>query len=124
VTRADVTLGALARAGATLDPVATLRALPAAVPAEWTAGRRFAVEHVIDGDPPRSLVLRALDGQGLEALDRLEDGPPDATVRLTPETFSALLAEAPVAAGRRPAIRGDWRAVATLLGWADQVRGR
>jgi hypothetical protein len=123
VVHAELSLADAVRAGAQLDPVAALLAMAVAVPARWTRGHRFTVEHVIGAGQVRRVFLHARDGAGLHAATSF-GGRPDATIRLTPETFHALLRDERPAPGLRPHVRGDRTAVAALRTWAVRVLGR
>lgn len=123
VVHAELSLADAIRAGARLDPVAALLAMAVTVPAPWTRGHRFTVEHVIDAGRVRRVFLHARDGAGLHAATSF-GGRPDASVRFTPETFHALLREERPAPGSRPHVRGNRDVVAVLRTWADRVLGR
>jgi hypothetical protein len=42
---------------------------------------------------------------------------------MTRHTFDLLLRGEPVPSGRRPAVRGDQRAIALLREWTDRAQG-
>ncbi len=123
VVHAELSLADAILAGARLDPVAALLALAVAVPAPWTRGHRFTVEHVIEAGQVRRVFLHARDGAGLHAATSF-GGRADATIRFTPEIFHQLLRGERPAPGMRPHVRGNRTAVAALRTWADRVLGR
>lgn len=120
VPRSDLSLRDAARAGASLDPALVLRCFTYAVPASWTRGHRFTVAHTVVDDGTTTY-LSVRDGGGLTVSSAAPAEPPDATVTMTAEAFSALLRDEEPP--ERPTVRGDHQAVDQLRVWADSLRG-
>jgi hypothetical protein len=125
LVRSDLSLAAVARAGARLEPDLVFPALAYAVDPAWTRGHRFTVaQEILDPEPERWHVT-ARDGASL-AVGRTPPphAPPDAVVSMSRATFDRLLRGEPAPNGERPQVRGDRAAVATLKAWTDTAQAR
>ena len=127
-----------------LDAGLVVRALACAVPAEWTAGRSFAVTvsvpgsetcrvHVADGSPldvvrvddaGRPTVVAATAGASLRRYPEGAVAGADAVLQAPERGALPLLGQAEPPDGVAPAtVLGDLAAVTTLLAWFDRVQG-
>jgi hypothetical protein len=122
LTNGAVTVAQAARAGARLDPELAYRVLSYAVHPSWTRGHAFTIAQEITGDPPETWYLTARDGAGL-TVSATAPEEPVATVSMSREAFDRLLRDEPIPPGRRPCVRGDLEAVATMRAWTDRARG-
>ena len=122
LTNGAVTVAQAARAGARLDPELAYRILSYAVHPSWTRGHAFTIAQEITGDPPETWYLTARDGAGL-TVSATAPEEPVATVSMSREAFDRLLRDEPIPPGRRPCVRGDLEAVATMRAWTDRARG-
>ncbi|HEX6021738.1 MAG TPA: hypothetical protein VFZ00_07060, partial [Solirubrobacter sp.] len=118
---ARLSLAEAVRAGATLEPSLLYRALPYAVPAEWTRGHVFTVEQVITELAPRAWYITARDGVPLQVIEYAAGAAADATVTMSRAAFDRLLRGEAPSDGDRPTIHGDHNAVATLKRWTDLI---
>jgi hypothetical protein len=114
-------LAEVVRAGAQLEPSLVYRALPYAVPAEWTRGHVFTVAQEITDLAPRAWYITARDGVPLRVIEYSAGAAADATVRMSLHAFERLLRNEPAQDGDRPVIHGDHTAVAALKRWTDLV---
>ena len=121
--RARLSLADAVRAGARLEPWLVYRALPFAIPAEWTRGHVFTVAQEIVESAPRAWYVTARDGVPLSVIEHAAGAAADATVTMSRAAFDRLLRGEPAPDGDRPLIRGDHAAVATLKRWTDLARG-
>ena len=121
LSAARLSLADAARAGARLEPGLVYRALPFAVPAEWTRGHVFTVAQEIIELAPRAWYITARDGVPLRVIEHAAGAAADATVTMSMAAFDRLLRGEPALDGDRPAIRGDHSAVATLKRWTDLI---
>ena len=114
-----------ARAAATLDADAVLRALPYMVDPAWTRGHAFVIGYHVD--PGGSWYVHVNDGAPLTVTTE-PPGRVDADVRLPAETFRRLCAGelSPNVGDARPARhgRGDLHAITLLGRWIDRAQGR
>jgi hypothetical protein len=120
---APLALAEAARAGARLGPGLVYPALAYAVDQDWTRGHAFTVAQVVTGPPDETWFLSARDGAGLAVTRRPPGTPPDATVTMSRGVFDRLLRGEPVAAGERPAVRGDRAAVELMRAWTQRAQG-
>jgi hypothetical protein len=118
---ARLSLADAVRAGARLEPSLVYRALPFAVPADWTRGHVFTVAQEITELAPRAWYITARDGVPLRVIEYAAGAAADATVTMSLAAFERLLRREPALAGDRPAIRGDHGAVAALKRWTDLI---
>ena len=119
---AQPTLAEVIDAGGRVDVDAMMRALPYLVDPEWTRGHSFTVAYDIEG--AGQWLIRVDDGRPVELLD---GGKPDATVRLSRDTYERLAARtlAPDKAMQDHLTQVDGRIYpVTLLGrWIDRSQG-
>lgn len=118
----------MAAYGIDVDPDLIYRSMPYAIDPEWTRGERFRVAFQVLGDGGGEWVVDVADGQV-----RVESGPsngataPDATVRLSIDTWMALLRGdvSPTKAMQTGLTRAEGSLhPVTLLGrWADRADG-
>ena len=120
---ATLSLADAVRAGARLEPWLVYRALPFAIPAEWTRGHVFTVAQEIAELAPRAWYITARDGVPLTVTEHAAGAAADATVTMSRTAFDRLLRGEHALDGDRPLIRGDHGAVATLKRWTDLARG-
>ena len=120
---ATLSLADAVRAGARLEPWLVYRALPFAIPAEWTRGHVFTVAQEIAELAPRAWYITARDGVPLSVTEHAAGAAADATVTMSRTAFDRLLRGEHALDGDRPLIRGDHGAVATLKRWTDLARG-
>ena len=120
---AALSLADAVRAGARLEPWLVYRALPFAIPAEWTRGHVFTVAQEVVELTPRAWYITARDGVALNVTEHAAGAAADATVTMSRNAFDRLLRGEPALDGDRPLIRGDHAAVATLKRWTDLARG-
>lgn len=120
---ATLSLADAIRAGARLEPWLVYRALPFAIPAEWTRGHVFTVAQEIAELAPRAWYITARDGVPLSVTEHAAGAAADATVTMSRTAFDRLLRGEHALDGDRPLIRGDHGAVATLKRWTDLARG-
>jgi hypothetical protein len=120
---ATLSLADAVRAGARLEPWLVYRALPFAIPAEWTRGHVFTVAQEIAELTPRAWYITARDGVPLSVAEHAAGAAADATVTMSRAAFDRHLRGEPALDGDRPLIRGDHAAVATLKRWTDLARG-
>jgi hypothetical protein len=118
---ARLSLADAVRAGANPEPSLVYRALPFAIPAEWTRGHVFTVAQEITDLAPRAWYITARDGVPLRVIEYAAGAAADATVTMSLAAFERLLRGEPALDGDRPAIHGDLSAVATLKRWTDLV---
>jgi hypothetical protein len=111
------------KAGARLDPRLVFKALPHAIPPEWTTGHVFTVQQQILELAPRAWYVIARDGVPLTVVEHVQGAAADATVSMTRATFDRLLRGEPSGGGELPIIRGDRAAGAALKGWIDEASG-
>jgi ribonucleoside-diphosphate reductase beta chain len=118
----------LARLGLPVDPDLTYRALAHAVDPEWTRGQRFSVAYELTGEGGGRWLVSVDDGAvTVDADDAASNGNPDATVRLSAETWQRLLRGeiTPSSAMQQQLTRVDGAMTpVTLLGrWIDRAEG-
>jgi ribonucleoside-diphosphate reductase beta chain len=120
----EPTIADALRAGAELDADAIYRALRYLVDPEWTAGHSFTVVYEVEGVGVWS--VRVDDGKQLEVGDDVPN--PDARVRMSLDTYSAVVSGAmsPPEAMQQHLIDVDGKLYPiTLLGrWIDRSQGR
>ena len=104
---ARLSLADAVRAGARLEPWLVYRALPFAIPPEWTRGHVFTVAQEIVELAPRAWYITARDGVPLRVIEYASGAAADATVTMTRAAFDRLLRGEPMAEGERPVVRGD-----------------
>jgi ribonucleoside-diphosphate reductase beta chain len=109
-------------AGGRIDPDLVFRTLPYTVDPEWTKGYAFTVAYEIEGEGRWLVQVR--DG---EELQLLKQGAPDATVKLSAETYQRLVTRelSPDVALQNQLTRIDGQLhPVTLLGrWIDRSQG-
>ena len=118
----------LARLGLPVDPDLAYRALAHAVDPEWTRGQRFSVAYELTGEGGGRWLVSVDDGDvRVDAGASARDGNPDATVRLSVETWQRLVRGdiTPSRAMQLQLTRVDGAMTpVTLLGrWIDRAEG-
>ena len=118
----------LARLGLPVDPDLAYRALAHAVDPEWTRGQRFRVAYELTGEGGGRWLVSVDDGDvRVEGGAAAGDGNPDATVRLSVETWQRLVRGdiTPSRAMQLQLTRVDGAMTpVTLLGrWIDRAEG-
>lgn len=116
----------LAQAGAHVDPDVLYRALPYAIDPEWTRGHSFSVLYELTGDGGGSWLVRVDDGS-VSVDAGTQDGDPDAAVRLSMETWLALLRgelspSSAMQQGLTP-VEGALYPITLLGRWIDRAEG-
>jgi ribonucleoside-diphosphate reductase beta chain len=82
----------LARLGLPVDPDLAYRALAYAIDPEWTRGQRFGVAYELSGERGGRWLVRVDNGKvRVDGGAAAADGSPDATVRLSVETWQRLV---------------------------------
>ena len=118
----------LARLGLPVDPDLTYRALAHAVDPEWTRGQRFSVAYELTGESGGRWLVTVDDGSiGVAGGAAAANGDPDATVRLSGETWQRLLRGdiTPSSAMQQQLTKvdGAMTPVTTLGRWIDRAEG-
>lgn len=126
----DLTMRDIVRAGVTPDPDLLYRALPYAINPAWTRGHRFTMQYVVEGDDAHrggEWFVVVADGS-IEVVPAAPEGGPDSIVRLSHETWLALVRGdlVPGEAMRRGLVRVEGRTFpVTLMGrWIERSEGR
>ena len=122
----DLDLAEVLQAGAEMDPDLLYRSLEYLIDPEWTKGHRFTIVYDIEGAGTWQVEVR--DGRRVTVATGRPSGRPDATVRLTGETFNALLtgSTTPTEAMQRDltAVDGQIYPVTLLGRWMERAQGR
>jgi ribonucleoside-diphosphate reductase beta chain len=118
----------MAALGLDVDPDLIYRSLPYAIDPEWTRGHRFTVAFEVLGDGGGQWMVEVDDGAvSVHAGFTNGSAPPDATIRLSLETWKALLGGdlSPTKAMQNGLTRAEGALhPVTLLGrWADRADG-
>ena len=119
----------LAALGVAVDPDLLYRSLPYAIDPEWTRGHRFTVAFEVLGEGGGDWVVEVDDGEVSvhSGLRQTASAPPDATIRLSLDTWMALLRGevTPTKAMQTGLTRAEGALhPVTLLGrWADRAEG-
>jgi ribonucleoside-diphosphate reductase beta chain len=118
----------MAKFGVEVDPDLIYRSLPYAIDPEWTRGHRFAVAFEVLGDGGGRWVVEVDDGEvRVHAGSQNGAAAPDATVRLSFDTWMALLRGdlSPTKAMQNGLTRAEGALhPVTLFGrWADRADG-
>jgi ribonucleoside-diphosphate reductase beta chain len=126
----DLTMRDIVRAGVTPDPDLLYRALPYAIDPAWTRGHRFTMQYVVEGDDAHrgGEWFVVVDDGSIEVAPAVPEGGPDSIVRLSHETWLALVRGdlVPGEAMRRGLVRVEGRTFpVTLMGrWIERSEGR
>jgi ribonucleoside-diphosphate reductase beta chain len=111
--------------GGTVDPDLLYRSLPYLIDPEWTRGHSYLLRYSIG---ERSWDIEVRDGQPLHVSEPQNGREPDATVRISDETFRRLVSRelSPTDAMRMQLTTIDGQIYpVTLLGrWIDRSQGR
>jgi ribonucleoside-diphosphate reductase beta chain len=122
----ELDLAEVLRAGAEIDPDLLYRSLEYLIDPAWTKGHRFTVVYELDGDSSWQVEVR--DGNRPTVATGRPSGKPDATVRLSMETFRSLLNGeiSPTEAMQKDLTRVEGKIYpVTLLGrWMERAQGR
>jgi ribonucleoside-diphosphate reductase beta chain len=117
----------LAALGIDVDPDLIYRSLPYAIDPEWTRGHRFRVAFEVLGEGGGHWVVDVDDGKVSVDTGSAGAAPPDATIRLSVETWMALLRGdvTPTKAMQTGLTRAEGALhPVTLIGrWADRADG-
>jgi ribonucleoside-diphosphate reductase beta chain len=118
----DPTLAEVAAAGGRIDPDAMIGALPYLIEPEWTKGHNFTVAYDIEGAGRWAIQVR--DGERVALLD---EASPDATVKLSLDTYTRMAARqlTPDQAmqGQLTDVDGQLYPVTLLGRWIDRSAG-
>jgi ribonucleoside-diphosphate reductase beta chain len=116
----------LARSGARIDPDVLYRALPYGIDPEWTRGHSFSVLYELLGEDGGSWLVRVDDGD-VSVETAPQNGDPDATVKLSVETWLKLLRAdiSPSSAMQQglTTVDGELYPVTLLGRWLDRAEG-
>jgi ribonucleoside-diphosphate reductase beta chain len=122
----DLDLAEVLQNGAEIDPDLLYRSLEYLIDPEWTRGHKFTVVYELEGAGAWQVEVR--DGNRITVATGHPAGRPDATVRLSNDTFKALLngALTPTEAMQRDLTSVDGKIYpVTLLGrWMERAQGR
>jgi len=118
----------MAALGVDVDPDLIYRSLPYAIDPEWTRGHRFTIAFEVLGEGGGQWMVEVNDGEvSVHAGSSNGSAPPDATIRLSLDTWMALLRGdfSPTAAMQNGLTRAEGALhPVTLLGrWADRAEG-
>ncbi len=118
----------MAALGVAVDPDLIYRSLPYAIDPEWTRGHRFTVVFEVLGEGGGQWMVEVNDGEvSVHAGSSNGSSPPDATIRLSLETWTALLRGdvSPTKAMQTGLTRAEGALhPVTLLGrWVDRAEG-
>ena len=118
----EPTLADVVEAGGSIDPGVMIEALPYLIEPEWTAGHSFTVAYEIEGAGRWAIEVR--DGEPLRMLD---EASPDATVRLSLDTYRRMAARqlTPDQAmqGQLTQVDGQLYPVTLIGRWIDRSQG-
>jgi ribonucleoside-diphosphate reductase beta chain len=121
----DLDLAAVLRGGGEVDPDLLYRSLEYLIDPEWTKGHKFTIVYELDGN---AWQVEVRDGNRITVATGKPSRTPTATVRLTTETFNALLTGqmTPTEAMQRDLTSVDGQMYpVTLLGrWMERAQGR
>ena len=118
----EPSLADLVAAGGEIDPGLMIKALPYLIEPEWTSGHSFTVAYDIEGAGRWAIEVR--DGQPLRLLD---EASPDATVRLSAETYRRMatreLTPDKAMQAQLTEVDGQLYPVTLLGRWIDRSQG-
>lgn len=123
IPRASLELRELSEIGVWPAPDLVYRALAGLIDPRWTRGHEFSVAHEVTGPGGESWHVHVADGQPVRVSAQAAPGGPQASVRMSQETFQRLLGGESVALSEKTWVRGDVRAVALLTRWTEWARG-
>jgi ribonucleoside-diphosphate reductase beta chain len=122
----ELDLAEVLRGGAEIDPDLLYRSLEYLIDPEWTRGHKFTVVYELEGAGAWQVEVR--DGNRITVATGHPAGRPDATVRLSRQTFTSLLNGelTPTEAMQRDLTSVDGKIYpVTLLGrWMERAQGR
>ena len=120
----DLDLGEILRSGAEIEPDLLYRSLEYLIDPEWTKGHKFTIVYELDGN---AWQVEVRDGSRVTVASG-RPSRPDATVRLSMDTFRSLLNGelTPTDAMRRnlTAVDGKIHPVTLLGRWMERAQGR
>jgi ribonucleoside-diphosphate reductase beta chain len=126
MSEGDLDLAEVLQSGASIDPDLLYRSLEYLIDPTWTKGHKFTVVYDVGGTGSWQVEVR--DGNRLKVATGRPSGSPDATVRMTSETFDGLLTGelTPTDAMQRNLTQIDGQIYpVTLLGrWMQRAQGR
>jgi ribonucleoside-diphosphate reductase beta chain len=121
----ELDLAEVLRSGGQIEPDLLYRSLEYLIDPEWTRGHKFTIVYELDGD---SWQVEVRDGNRVTVATGRPSGTPDATVRLTTETFRTLLTGeiTPSEAMQRDltSVEGQIYPVTLLGRWMERAQGR
>jgi ribonucleoside-diphosphate reductase beta chain len=122
----ELDLAEVLRDGAEIDPDLLYRSLEYLIDPDWTKGHKFTIVYEIEGSGSWQVEVR--DGNRVTVATGRPSGNPDATARLSAETFNSLLTGAltPTEAMQRnlTTIEGKIYPVTLLGRWMERAQGR
>jgi putative sterol carrier protein len=121
----ELDLAEVLRNGGEIEPDLLYRSLEYLIDPAWTKGHKFTIVYELDGN---SWQVEVRDGNRVTVATGRPSGKPDATVRLTMDTFNSLLTGemTPTEAMQRDltAIDGQIYPVTLLGRWMERAQGR
>src|SRR5436190_9061245 len=121
----ELDLAEVLRSGAEVDPDLLYRSLEYLIDPAWTKGHKFTVVYELDG---QSWQVEVRDGNRPTVATGRPSGAPDATVRLSMDTFRSLLNGelTPTEAMQKDltAVDGQIYPVTLLGRWMERAQGR
>ncbi|MEA2425823.1 MAG: hypothetical protein QOH13_2233, partial [Thermoleophilaceae bacterium] len=121
----DLDLSEILRGGEQIDPDLLYRSLEYLIDPEWTKGHTFTIVYELDG---RAWQVEVRDGNRPTVASGHPSGKADATVRLTMDTFNALLTGemTPTTAMQKDLtnVEGEIYPVTLLGRWMERAQGR
>src|SRR4051812_14461425 len=121
----ELDLAEVLRSGGQVEPDLLYRSLEYLIDPEWTKGHKFTIVYELDGD---AWQVEVRDGNRVTVATGRPSGKPDATVRLSPETFRTLLTGeiTPTDAMQRDltSVEGQIYPVTLLGRWMERAQGR
>src|SRR4051812_42929698 len=121
----ELDLAEVLRSGAEIDPDLLYRSLESLIDPAWTKGHKFTVVYELEG---RSWQVEIRDGNRPTVASGRPSGKPEATVKLSMETFNSLLNGkiTPTEAMQKDltSVEGQIYPVTLLGRWMERAQGR